>query len=212
MRDFILSASFLAIVQIASAQTEVINTTLNTSEPSIAYIGIPNIFKVTLSEEGGYQLKSNLCTIQNAEDPDHFIVIPHDTGIDTFSIIQRDKIIFTKIFRLNYLPLPVAILGALKQSHASKEEIISAKELLVKINNCKCISTLKVTGYTLKINSKKNGEKFADILVEGNKIPQNVINMIRGLSANDVVSFDHIRAIDAQNSLTTLPSFSLIIK
>lgn len=212
MKNFLLSSILLVIAKIAIAQTDIINTTSSTTVHSIAFIGIPNVFKVTLSEEGGYQLKSNLCTIQNAEVPHHFIVIPHDTGADTFSIVQNDKIIFTKIFRLNYLPLPVAILGTLSQSHVSKEEIISAKELLVKINNCKCFSTLKVTGYTIKINNNKTGEKYADILIEGSAISQNGINLIRGLSANDVVTFDNIRAIDAQNSLTKLPSFSLFIK
>lgn len=212
MRNFSLPVVFLAVVQFVNAQTDLINTTLTIPESNIAYIGIQNIFKATLSGDEEYQVKSNLCEIQKAENPNHYIVLPHDIGIDTFSIIQKDKIILRKIFRINYLPLPAAQLGSLDKSHASKDELIAAKELLVKINNCKCIAALKVAGFTLKIKNKNLRENNANISVEGSALSREAINEIRLLSTNDAITFDQIKAMDTENRLIILPSFTLTIK
>lgn len=212
MRNFLILATLLAVVQTTNAQSDLINTTLVDPESNVAFIGIENVFKATFAAHGDYEVKSNLCEIQKSNKPNQFIEKPHAVGVDTFSIIQNGKTIFEKTIKLAYLPLPKTVLGSLDEKTASAEDIIAARDLQVKITNCQCIPAMKVRGYTLNIKRKNTGKSDTDIMVEGNTLLQHCIDAIRLLSAGDVVTFDQIKAKDADNGPVLLPSFSITIR
>jgi hypothetical protein len=209
MKAYLTAVIFLVYGNTGHAQTDIINITLISQDADTAYVGIENSFEITASGKGNYELRAGFCQIQKTSKPDHYIVKPHAAGIDTFYVIQDGKAVFSKIFRLIYLPLPRVQIGSLNKKTASKEEIIAGKELIPKIYNCKCSLSMEITGYILTINTRE-GKKH--IPVNGNLLSEKAIGAIELLAGNDSISFDDIKARGADDRSIALPSFSITIR
>ena len=123
-----------------------------------------------------------------------FRVIPLGLGRKTLIIYRNNREIFRKDFETKQLSRPKSRLGAIKDSSASINQIISFPRLLALFENCNYKDEHGwVTRFSLSV-LKRNDLVYQES-IDGDRLSKEGIEMIRQLRAGDRILIEDIVAV-----------------
>ncbi|PKP17216.1 MAG: hypothetical protein CVU05_15945 [Bacteroidetes bacterium HGW-Bacteroidetes-21] len=145
------------------AQVNLYNVNLVDSNINILYIGKYNKIMISgIKDNINLTISASNCNVdQDSSSSIFFYLIPKKQGNDTIKVYNNDSLILKKIYLNKIFPPPIVILGNIKDTVATVNEIISNTKLVVTQPDCfwkpfYFVSRCDITFYRHSIKGKKN--------------------------------------------------------
>ena len=132
---------------------------------------------------------------------------PGDTAI--IKLLDKDRIIFERKFKIAEVPSLVATVGHLNDSIATISRLLMNPFLTVE---CLCYlkNDFRVISFEMTVHSAAEGDFL--LLSSTERFTDEQIKTIKDCKSGDKLYFDNIRAISPDNRTRKLPPFIITIK
>jgi hypothetical protein len=207
-----LLPTILLFAMPAISQEGIQNQTSLSFDSSLVFVGIKNSVKIFTKPGDNYLLKSQTSRVEKTNKRDVFDVYPLEAGIDTFSIVRNNMVIFQKPFLAVRLSPPIVALGNINSGYSSAPEIIANGGIIMRIPNCNCMPVYEIISFAIDITSNSVSDLNKKISVKGTRLTKEAIAAIKLMKPNDVVTFRRVRMKSAATIVREFPPFSITIK
>lgn len=193
-------------------QFKIINSTQVDTSGNTIFIGIENEILIYSSQKIDLILKSKNNYPIKKTGFNKFSISPVSKGIDTLQLINNNKVLLERPFKIEHPANFELALGVLKEGVATKEEIIANRGFRFFNPGCRCpveavVGSFKITFVSTEISVD---EKF--IYNEGKMLSEKAISIIRKLKAKDQIIFENIFLQDVDSFPREIEKFVLTIK
>jgi hypothetical protein len=207
MRLILLSFLTLTIWQ-THAQIDLVNRLSQRTDSNFMFKDDPNQLEVIASQSSGWQLKTRSAQISVTDSPRLWIVEPGRIGPDTLQLLQKGKIVLTKIFQVIYRDNPVARWGALSKNTATVPEVIANRRMTLFVAGCNCNGLFRIVSYRMSFV----GNQLTDAInIDGTILTAQAIQMIQKLRPGDKIIFEEIHVVGRSDRVRELPPFTITI-
>jgi hypothetical protein len=204
----ILSTLFVWLTFTGIAQVNIVNRSLTNDTLSILYSGVDNEIEIA-----GYSVKpKSIISITGGSistlNPITYLV---RTGSDSTAIImikEKSKTVFTRRFTVENIPDPVAIVGDIRDTIATVQQILASGMLKIEFPNSYYRHTATISSFDVTVIK---GDKFTDIRSSHYIFPPEMTKVIGELAPGDKLIFNNIRMIQPGGRNRQLAAFQLRI-
>lgn len=177
------------LIENGFSQVKILNQSLIYPDSAVLYVGVGNkIIIIGPDTTKQFEVISSSGTLQSNKRNEYDARVSKPNSLDTIFVLYKKKIIASKIFRVDLIGEPIAMLDSIKTRIVTKAELKKCKELKVNIPNCISIINERITVFKYQIyfdcktcdeipvleNSNgilnKNFYKYIDYLKSGDKI------------------------------------------
>ena len=192
----------------AHAQIDLMNRTSQRTDSSFIFVGVRNQLEITAGQGTGWQLKARNAVVSVTDSPRLFIVEPDRPGLDTLQLVQKGKVVVTKVFFAKWLTYLAPRWGALTTYTATVPEVIANKRMTIFVRDCNCGGEWRIFRYRMTFLSN---QPLKEIRIGGTTLTAEAIAVIQRLRPGDKIVFDEILVTGRNCRIRELPPFTIII-
>jgi len=200
--------------------SQVTLTSLNVNHPdsNVVFIGIDNYLEVGAVGSGkDIRLSSSKASASVSKvSPARFLIRVSTIGDTPFELYDYStsprKLLLSKSFTAQVLPSPEAQIGATADSALTIADILSNPTIQVRFPNSSYQHSFTITSFVLAIRNANGDVMHAFDRTENNRLTNEQINAIQGLSKGDQLYFTQLVATCPNCKSFTLPSTNTYIK
>lgn len=184
--------TFLIYLSIASSFAQVSPKFLNlTNQDScVLYIGVNNTIEIKGVDKALIEINFGRCVITR-ESNSRFVLRAHVTGVDTFTVSRKGKILLKKEFRVDRIPEPRIQVAKLVSYEGSVKQILSDPTIYFVIPGCLFIHQVTVWSFRATF-VQKNGNVVGLFKSSNSHFTNEQKSMIGELNSGDKILFDSI--------------------
>lgn len=197
----------LAIWQ-THAQIDLINQTSQRRDSSFLFQEVENHLEVTGGPGTGWKLKARNATVSATDSPRLFTLETSRLGQDTLELLQKGKVVLSKVFQVINIQNPVAHWGALTRNTASVPEVIANKRMTVFVPGCNCAGEWHIVSFSMNFVTD---QQPPPIHIEGTILTPEAIRVIQRLRPGDKIIFNEIYAVCRTCRVREWPPFTITI-
>ena len=205
---FLLVLSSIVGVGRVRAQIDLVNRTSQRTDSSFIFIGVRNHLEITGGQGATGQLKARNAVVSLSDSPRLFIVEPDKPGPDTLQVIEKGRVVVTKVFISKWLTYLASRWGALTKYTATIPEVIANKRMTLFVRDCNCAAEWRIVGYRMTFVSN---QPMNEIRINGAALPAEAIPVIQGLRPGDKIVFNEILVVCRTCRVRELPPFTITI-
>ena len=198
-----------ALPVFANSQIKVFNISLIDSTRPILYIGVDNAIRFAGINESKFskKIEKGMLTYLGYNQIIARVSQPGDTAI--IKLLDKDRIIFERKFKIAEVPSLVATVGHLNDSIATISRLLMNPFLTVE---CLCYlkNDFRVISFEMTVHSAVESDFL--LLSSTERFTDEQIKTIKDCKSGDKLYFDNIRAISPDSRTRKLPSFTITIK
>ncbi len=205
---FLIPVFFHAL---AFGQIDIMNMTATNNSVAILYIGTENILKLKGNADfSNYRLEvSGSNSKVEKIETDKYLVRVYRIDTCTISVTRNGKQLFSKQYKTEVIPYPIAIAGATRDTVISKNKLLLNPFLSVIIADCYYAHNTRVISFQATFIA--NGDSIATVAI-GNYFSGEQIKLAKQLQRGDKIWFDQVNGSCPSSRTQRLKSFAITIE
>ena len=205
---------FLSVFCLAAgkirAQVDLVNRSIPRTDSAFLFQGVVNRLEVVGVRGTAWQLRARNATVIALDSPSRFMVETDRLGPDTLQVLQKGKVVFTKIFRVIASERPVVRWGALTKATATVAEVIANRRMVMFTPGCNCPGEWHVISFSMNfVTGQSAGGKR--IAIPGTAISPEAVQRVQQLRPGDKIVFEQILVVCRTCRIREWPPFVITI-
>jgi hypothetical protein len=209
---FLLVTCLLGVCFSATAQMEIINTSLIDSSLKYLYVGVDN--KIELLNARKKEIRFEITNGFISKTGPRTAIAKLVSGDSSIILCYSgDSLLARKAFKVDTIPPPGPQFGTIKTLFATAEDIVANSYVVVTLRNCYYKHSLKPLGFRFRIDNAHNeaNYKYSKYMI-GGKLNEEQISLIKQCVPVVTLIIDELRT-DGKGIFSKPPfSFVLILK
>jgi hypothetical protein len=184
-------------------------TAIAPTKMNVLYIGLDNPVKIAVSDVDVNKISVTVDNGTIKGEKGAYIINPKDVGPAKIIVSSNGKAIDSAIFRVKYVPDPVAKVGGSKGGEIDRSFLLEQKGVIAELENSDFDLSFKVVQFTV---STVFGKYMEDRTVNSNMFTQEQYDLIKKVKKGNKVYIEGIKAVGPDGTIRQLGPICLFLK
>ena len=208
MKTIYLFLCLLMLPCILTAQEVGKNAVVAATNMNVLYLGIRNPVEIAVPEITSDKITATVTNGTIVKTDDGWEVQPAGPNESVITVFVDNKKVSEKIFRVKKLPVPTAFLAGINNGIISKDKILRAEALEVKLEDFVWNINYEVKSFNLLISEEG---KDTELSSKGNTLTNEMKSIITSLKRGQNLFIKDITATGPDGKLRELPPVILAV-